>query len=88
MCWTSKVAARGNLFLCPAENDLKHEKMAKNKSTVYLGYDDEEITAKQAALLNSCTNKIGGEPVSTSAEQFCSSFHRILRNMSESEYLI
>ncbi|XP_030559014.1 programmed cell death protein 2-like [Drosophila novamexicana] len=36
--------------------------MAKNKSTVYLGYDDEEITAKQAALLNSCTNKIGGEP--------------------------
>ncbi|XP_064552935.1 programmed cell death protein 2-like [Drosophila montana] len=36
--------------------------MAKNKSTVYLGYDDEEITAKQVALLNSCTNKIGGEP--------------------------
>ncbi|KAM8707296.1 hypothetical protein ACLKA7_011397 [Drosophila subpalustris] len=36
--------------------------MAKNKSTVYLGYEDEEITAKQAAFLNSCTNKIGGTP--------------------------
>ncbi|EDV92965.1 programmed cell death protein 2-like [Drosophila grimshawi] len=36
--------------------------MAKNKSTVYLGYDDEEITAKQAAYLNSSTNKIGGTP--------------------------
>lgn len=42
--------------------------MAKNKSTVYLGYEDEEITAKQAAFLNSCTNKIGGTPVSTSPE--------------------
>lgn len=46
----------------------KNEKMAKNKSTVYLGYEDEEVTAKQAAFLNSCTNKIGGTPVSRSAE--------------------
>jgi len=37
--------------------------MAKNKSTVYLGYEDEEVTAKQEQLLNSCTNKIGGTPV-------------------------
>ncbi|KAH8246847.1 hypothetical protein KR032_001855 [Drosophila birchii] len=36
--------------------------MAKNKSTVYLGYDDEEVTAKQEQFLNSCTNKIGGTP--------------------------
>ncbi|KAH8417687.1 hypothetical protein KR222_004424 [Zaprionus bogoriensis] len=36
--------------------------MAKNKSTVYLGYEDEEITAKQAAFLTSSTNKIGGTP--------------------------
>ncbi|XP_030370260.1 programmed cell death protein 2-like [Scaptodrosophila lebanonensis] len=36
--------------------------MARNKSTVYLGYvDDEEIPAK-APYLNSCTNKIGGNP--------------------------
>jgi len=37
--------------------------MAKNKSTVYLGYEDEEVTAKQEQFLNSCTNKIGGTPV-------------------------
>ncbi|XP_043657139.1 programmed cell death protein 2-like [Drosophila teissieri] len=36
--------------------------MAKNKSTVYLGYEDEEVTAKQEQFLNSCTNKIGGTP--------------------------
>ncbi|XP_017076878.1 programmed cell death protein 2-like [Drosophila eugracilis] len=36
--------------------------MAKNKSTVYLGYEDEEVTAKQEQFLNSCTNKIGGAP--------------------------
>ncbi|ALC47184.1 trus [Drosophila busckii] len=36
--------------------------MAKNKSTVYLGYDDEEIPAKQATFLNSSINKIGGVP--------------------------
>ncbi|XP_017139969.2 programmed cell death protein 2-like [Drosophila miranda] len=36
--------------------------MAKNKSTVYLGYEDEEITVKQEQLLNSSTNKIGGLP--------------------------
>ncbi|XP_065371503.1 programmed cell death protein 2-like [Calliphora vicina] len=34
--------------------------MAKNKSTVYLGYDDEEITEKHVSLLNSTLNKIGG----------------------------
>ncbi|XP_058982988.1 programmed cell death protein 2-like [Musca domestica] len=34
--------------------------MAKNKSTVYLGYDDEEITDKHTSLLNSTINKIGG----------------------------
>lgn len=37
--------------------------MAKNKGTVYLGYEDEEISAKHAVLLNSNTNKIGGLPV-------------------------
>ncbi|XP_017000330.2 programmed cell death protein 2-like [Drosophila takahashii] len=36
--------------------------MAKNKSTVYLGYEDEEVTAKQEQFLNSSTNKIGGTP--------------------------
>ncbi|XP_016979129.1 programmed cell death protein 2-like [Drosophila rhopaloa] len=36
--------------------------MAKNKSTVYLGYEDEEITPKQEQFLTSCTNKIGGTP--------------------------
>ncbi|KAH8331138.1 hypothetical protein KR067_012059 [Drosophila pandora] len=36
--------------------------MAKNKSTVYLGFEDEEISAKQEQFLNSCTNKIGGAP--------------------------
>ncbi|XP_061391380.1 uncharacterized protein LOC133326788 [Musca vetustissima] len=34
--------------------------MAKNKSTVYLGYEDEEITDKHSSLLNSTINKIGG----------------------------
>ena len=38
--------------------------MAKNKSTVYLGYDDEEITEKHVSLLNSTLNKIGGTAVS------------------------
>lgn len=38
--------------------------MAKNKSTIYLGYQDEEIFDKHAALLNSTVNKIGGSPVS------------------------
>lgn len=37
--------------------------MAKNKSTVYLGYDDEEISDKHVDLLNSTVNKIGGNPV-------------------------
>lgn len=34
--------------------------MAKNKSTVYLGYDDEEVTEKHVNVLNSTLNKIGG----------------------------
>lgn len=37
--------------------------MAKNKSTVYLGYEDEEITEKHGNLMNSMLNKIGGAPV-------------------------
>ncbi|XP_013100976.2 programmed cell death protein 2-like [Stomoxys calcitrans] len=36
--------------------------MAKNKSTVYLGYEDEEINDKHASLLNSTVNKVGGTP--------------------------
>ncbi|KAI9581311.1 programmed cell death protein 2-like [Glossina fuscipes] len=36
--------------------------MAKNKSTVYLGYEDEEITDKHVSLLSSSLNKIGGTP--------------------------
>ncbi|XP_037949802.1 programmed cell death protein 2-like [Teleopsis dalmanni] len=36
--------------------------MAKNKSTVFLGYEDEEISAKHATQLNSTVNKIGGTP--------------------------
>ncbi|XP_075147850.1 programmed cell death 2 like trus [Haematobia irritans] len=36
--------------------------MAKNKSTVYLGYEDEEINDKHSSLLNSTINKIGGTP--------------------------
>lgn len=38
--------------------------MAKNKSTVYLGFEDEEITSKHASILNSTVNKVGGTPVS------------------------
>lgn len=38
--------------------------MAKNKSTVYLGFDDEEITEKHVSLLSSTLNKIGGTAVS------------------------
>lgn len=64
-------------FVCvQLKRDLNHENMAKNKSTVYLGYEDEEITAKQAAFLNSCTNKIGGTPVSTRDGRFFNSCHR------------
>lgn len=38
--------------------------MAKNKSTVYLGYEDETITDKNKFLADYTTNKIGGQPVS------------------------
>ncbi|XP_054730366.1 programmed cell death protein 2-like [Anastrepha obliqua] len=36
--------------------------MAKNKSTVYLGFEDEEITGKHGSILNSTVNKVGGTP--------------------------
>ncbi|XP_067618998.1 programmed cell death protein 2-like [Eurosta solidaginis] len=36
--------------------------MAKNKSTVYLGYEDEEITSNHGSILNSTVNKVGGAP--------------------------
>lgn len=45
--------------------------MAKNKSTVYLGYDDEEITDKHVTLFNSTLNKIGGSPVSCAVVCMC-----------------
>lgn len=37
--------------------------MAKNKSIVLLGFDDEAITEKQKQLLDYKINKIGGKPV-------------------------
>ncbi|XP_017494566.1 PREDICTED: programmed cell death protein 2-like [Rhagoletis zephyria] len=36
--------------------------MAKNKSTVYLGFEDEEVTGKHGSILNSTVNKVGGTP--------------------------
>lgn len=36
----------------------------KNRSKVYLGYEDEFITDKHRSLVNFTTNKIGGKPVS------------------------
>ncbi|XP_055848847.1 programmed cell death protein 2-like [Episyrphus balteatus] len=36
--------------------------MAKSKSIVYLGYEDEEVTEKHRNLMNSTVNKIGGCP--------------------------
>lgn len=45
--------------------------MAKNKSTVYLGYDDEELTEKHVSLLNSTLNKIGGTAVSFTVRLRC-----------------
>jgi len=38
--------------------------MAKNKCTVYLGYEDEAITDKNKYGIDYKTNKIGGIPVS------------------------
>lgn len=38
--------------------------MAKNISLVLLGYDDEQITEKQASFVDFTTNKIGGKAVS------------------------
>ncbi len=38
--------------------------MAKNTSTVYLGYEDEAITEKNKSLVDFMTNKVGGQPVS------------------------
>lgn len=38
--------------------------MAKNKCIVYLGYEDEMVTDKNRSLIDYCTNKIGGQPVS------------------------
>lgn len=37
--------------------------MAKNTSTVYLGYEDEAITEKNKSLVDFMTNKVGGQPV-------------------------
>lgn len=36
--------------------------MAKSKSVVYLGFEDEEVTEKHQNLMNSTVNKIGGCP--------------------------
>lgn len=36
--------------------------MAKSKSIVYLGYEDEEVTEKHRNLMNSTVNKVGGCP--------------------------
>lgn len=35
----------------------------KNRSSVYLGYEDEFVTEKYRSLVNFTTNKIGGKPV-------------------------
>lgn len=40
------------------------KKMAKNTSTVYLGFEDEAITEKNKSLVDFMTNKVGGQPVS------------------------
>lgn len=39
--------------------------MAKNKSLVLLGFEDDAITDKQKHLLDCKVNKIGGKPVSS-----------------------
>lgn len=36
----------------------------KNRSKVYLGYEDEYITEKNRSIVTFATNKIGGKPVS------------------------
>lgn len=38
--------------------------MARNTSTVYLGYEDEQVTDKNKHLIDYTTNKVGGQPVS------------------------
>lgn len=38
--------------------------MAKNKSLVLLGYEDDSIADKQKHLLDFKVNKVGGKPVS------------------------
>lgn len=42
--------------------------MAKNKSTVYLGFEDEYITEKYKTGVNFTTNKVGGLPDWTSSD--------------------
>lgn len=37
--------------------------MAKNTSTVYLGFEDEAISEKNKSLVDFMTNKVGGPPV-------------------------
>lgn len=40
--------------------------MAKNTSTVYLGFEDECVSDKNKHLIDFTTNKVGGQPVSRS----------------------
>lgn len=37
--------------------------MAKNTSTVYLGFEDECVSDKNKHLMDFTTNKVGGQPV-------------------------
>lgn len=46
------------------------EKMARNSSTVYLGFEDDAVNEKNKFLVNFATNKVGGQPVSTNETNF------------------
>lgn len=49
--------------------------MARNKSLVLLGYDDEPIFEKHKQSLDFKINKIGGKPVSNTFEMIHCSSH-------------
>lgn len=52
--------------------------MAKNSSTVYLGFEDETINEKNKFFVNFATNKVGGFPVSFFNKKYLIFLHIIL----------
>lgn len=53
--------------------------MAKNKGTVYLGFEDEFISDKYKCSLNYLVNKVGGLPVSRICRGLFSTLHKYWR---------